>query len=167
MKLGYIYSGKVLGNLAPGGTDPYTNEPSEHVLACDLGEDNTYTSRICPLTVKVDETSNWYPTGDPSQVNADVYAAWFVVQLGLEPSPVTGSTILRLESNTKGITLQSFFACIVSGVPQGDFNYFCILHPATNVAAWSASGTVTGEDGWIRIRVATEDKYIQLFNSPP
>ena len=164
MKLGYIYSGKVLGNLAPGGTDPYTNKPSQHVLACDLGEDQTITDMVYPLKVQVDETSNWYPTGDPSQVNNDLYAGWFIVQVGLQP---TSSSILRLESNTKGITLDSCIAFVCSGVPQGNFTDLFVLHPATNVDAWSASGTVTGEDGWIKIKVATEDKYIQLFSSPP
>lgn len=165
MKLGYIYSGKVLGNLAPGGTDPYTNEPSEHVLVADLGDDLIITSGVCPFTVKVDETSNWYPTGDPSQVNADLYAGWFIVQVGLTP---TGSTtILRLESNTKGIALNSFVDFVCSGVPQGNFDYLFKCHPATNVDAWSGSGTVTNEGGFLKIAMAADDRYIQLYSTPP
>ncbi len=165
MKLGYIYSGKVLGNLAPGGVDPYTGAPSKHVLACDLGEDQTITDMVCPLKVQVDETSNWYPTGDPSQVNADLWAAWFVVQVGLEP---TGSTtILRIESNTKGITLNTCVDFLVSGVPEGDFRYLFGFGPS-KTTAWDIVGTPTvGSGGWIKLDFGGSDRWIQLYSTAP
>ncbi|GAH77356.1 unnamed protein product, partial [marine sediment metagenome] len=79
MKLGYIYSGKVLGNLAPGGVDPYTLEPSEHVLQCDLGLDGAITEMVCPLTVKTDDYHNWYPDDHASTIDSDMYGLYVLV----------------------------------------------------------------------------------------
>ncbi|GAH92924.1 unnamed protein product, partial [marine sediment metagenome] len=157
--------GKVLGNLVPGGVDRLTGEPSKHVLACDLGEDQTITDSVCPLKVQVDETSNWYPTGDPSQVNADLWAGWFVVQVGLEP---TGSTtILRVESNTKGITLDSCIDFIAAGVPAGDFRYLFNIGPEAEKTAWSYVGAPTNINGWLKVRIAAADRWIALYETTP
>jgi len=136
----------------------------QKVFSVDLGENQTITTRVCPLFVKVDETGNWYPTGSPSQVNSDLYAAWFIVQVGLEPTGTT--TILRLESNTKGITLESCIDFVCSGVPQGDFDFLFKCHPA-HQTSWDDSGTPTNIKGWLKVRIATADRWIALYETSP
>ena len=132
-------------------------------FSVNLGQDQTITERVCPLLVKVDETSNWYPTGTPSQVNSDLYAAWFIVNVGLEP---TGSTtILRLESNTKGITLNSFFDCLCSGVPAGNMDFWFKGNPATGVDAWSVGGGCSTDGGMLKVKIGNAERYIALFQT--
>jgi len=131
----------------------------------DLGMDLTISDRVNPLRVSVDSTSNWYPDDHASTIDNDMYAGWFIVNIGEEPTG--SSTILRLESNTKGITLNSVFDAIASGVPQGNFDYLFKMHPATGVDAWDGSGTVTNEMGYIKVTVGPQDRYIQLYGTPP
>jgi len=161
MKLGYIYSGKIIGNLNPGGVDPYTGDPSHHVLECDLGEGGAIDDIVCPLTIMADTWDNW---GDPSAINSDLYGLRILVAAGATPGG--NSSILRLEPNTNAATLTSAFEVPVGG--GGDLEYFFTLNPATGIAAWSGDGTPTiGAGGWLKVRVGGNIRWIQLYAVAP
>lgn len=164
MKLGYIYAGKVIGNLSPGGVDPYTLEPSEHLLQCDLGKDGAITGLVCPLTVVTDSTKNWYPDDHASTIDGDVYGLYVRVQIGEEPTH--SNALLRLEANTKGITLGSAIQIPIAGIPVGDISYLFEI-PQTPKLAWSANGTPTNIDGWFRINMGGVDRWIALYDTTP
>lgn len=131
-------------------------------IAVDLGKDRTLSTRINPLLVQVDESSNWYPDDHSSLIGADMYGAWILVQVGKKPSG--SSTMLRLEENTKSdVILDSAFDVIASG----DLSYLFKLHPGPGKSAWGLTGACTNEGGFIKIRVGNDDKYIQLWQTPP
>ncbi len=134
-------------------------------IQIDLGQDKTLVGRVNPLFVEVDDTSNWYPVDHASTIDGDMFVGWLMANVGEEPTGT--STILRLESNTKGITLNSFFDTIMSGVPQGNMDYFFTANPATGVDAWSRSGTVTNVAGYLKIKIGNDDRYIMLYSTPP
>jgi len=159
MKLGYIYSGKVLGNLAPGGVDPYTGDPSHHVLECDLGEGGAIDDTVCPLTIMADTWDNW---GDPSAINSDLYGLRILVAAGA--TPAGSSTILRLEPNVNaGVTIASAI-CIPQNGPDR-LSYLLDLAPPTADAWAYTSGTHTGENGFLKVRLGTHDRWIQLYDT--
>jgi len=168
MKLGYIYSGKVIGNLAPGGVDPYTGDPSHHVLAADLGEGGAITDIVCPLTIMADSWDNW---ADPSTVASDVYGLRIVVAVGHTPGG--SSAILRLEPNLGGganqatqVTLDSAISIPVGGTPIGNLSSLLNVNPATGIDAWEPTGTLTeGVGGWFKVMIATHERYIQLYDT--
>lgn len=160
MKLGYLYAGKILGNLAPGGVDPYTGEPSEHTFLSDLGKGGAF-AHVRPFIFQVDDWHNW---DDPSTISGDMYGLWVLVQVGSEP--VGSSTLLRLEPNTKGITLDSAIDIPISGVPVGDLNYLMKVGPAPKTA-WRIDGTPTNIKGWFRVSVAGLDRWIALYETAP
>lgn len=165
LKLGYIYAGKVLGNLAPGGTDPYTNLPSTHELLSDLGKDGAITETVCTLKVRVDKGSNWWPDDHASTIDGDCFGIWVLYQIGETPTGESG--LLRLEPNTKGITVYSAINIPVGGVPQGDLSYLFNLNPSTNVAAWDGGAGCSTEAGYLKIKLGAEDRYVQLYKTSP
>ena len=169
MKLGYIYASKVLGNLNPGGVDPYTGDPSAHVLAADLGQGGAITGIVCPLTIIADSPDNW---ADPSTVASDVYGLRILVMVGHTPGG--DSSVLRLEPNLGGganqatqVTLDSIIMIPVGGHPIGNVTYLLHVNPATNIDAWSPAGTPTTEKGWFKVNIGSHIRYIQLYETAP
>ncbi|GAI32442.1 unnamed protein product [marine sediment metagenome] len=162
MKLGYIYSGKVIGNLAPGGTDPYTNAPSEHYFLADLGEGgDPITDIVCPLTIRVDDWLNW---DDPTTPASDVYGLLVCVQVGVTPEG--NSAVLRLEPNMQdGVTLVSGIQIAQNGPDR--LSYFLDIAPPTADAWKYISASCTGENGWLKVRMGgVHDRYIMLYDTP-
>jgi len=130
-------------------------------FSIDLGKGQTITERVCPMTIMVDTWDNW---GEPSTITADVWGLRILVAVSATP---TGgdATVLRLEPNTNAATLNSVFDVPVGG--GGDLNYLFTLNP-TGISAWSTDGTPTiGSGGWLKIKVGTEDKWIQLYAVAP
>ncbi len=135
MKLGYIYAGKVIGNLVPGGVDPYTGEPSSHEFLSDL---------------------------DPSTPSADVYGLHVLMQPGVTPEG--SSAILRLEPNMpNGVVLESAIQVPMNASDRLEF-LFALSPPTADAWAYQ-SGTHTGENGFIKVGMGTHTRYIQLYDT--
>ena len=128
----------------------------------NLGQGKTLAYHVYGAKVQIDSNENW---DDPSTINHDMHALWVNVMVGV--APTGDSTLLRLESNTKGVTLRSVIDIPVGGNPVGDFEYLMTMNP-NDRTAWSTSGDATsglGARGWLKILAGTE-RWIQLYAEP-
>jgi len=127
----------------------------------DLGKGKTITSRVANL-IQVDTADNWT---NPTQVNHDVYCLWVLDQLG--KAPTGDHVLLRLEPNTKGLTVDAAIAIPVGGVPAGDIAALFALNP-DNRLAWATGGGALGgaANGFLRIKIGATYRYIQLYAPP-
>lgn len=121
-------------------------------FSIDLGQGQTITDIVCPLTIQVDSFANW---DEPSTISSDLYGLRILVAAGA--TPAGNSSILRLEPNTNAATINSAFEVPVGG--GGDLNYFFTLNPATGISAWG--------DTWLKIKVGGADKWITLSSTQP
>jgi hypothetical protein len=92
-------------------------------------------------------------------ITGDWYAAYIYNCPGAQPSGSNG--VLRLESNVSADNRNEAWIHFVGG--KG--SYAMSFGPLATQTAWAYTGSLSSQTGWIKVKVATADRYIPLYSS--
>ncbi len=94
-------------------------------------------------------------------ITGDFYGAYIYSAPSAVPTGSHG--VLRLESNVTADNRMETFIHFVGGKAL----YAMAFGPLATQTAWGYTGTPTNQVGWLKVKVATEDRWIALYDTTP
>lgn len=94
-------------------------------------------------------------------ITGDWYGAYIYSAAGAAPTGSNG--VLRLEANPSADDRNETWIHFVGGYGQ----YSMVFGPLATQTAWGYTGTASTMAGWLKVKVATYDRWIALYSSSP